>query len=101
MSEIYLKAADLEVNLVTLAVTRENNLIQLRRKEWQLLAFLLRHPGQVLSRRVILDHVWQNSYDVYPGVVDVHIKYLRDKIDRPFAKPLIKTVHGWGYKLEV
>jgi len=100
MTDQVLKIADLELDIPRVKITRGNRAIKLRRKEWQLLLFLISNHGKVVTREMILDHVWSESCDVFPNVVSVHIKYLRDKIDKPFSKPLIKTVHGWGYKLE-
>jgi DNA-binding response OmpR family regulator len=60
----------------------------------------MRHPGQVLSRTQITDHVWRYDLDSLSNVVDIYIHYVRDKIDRGFSPPLIKTVRGVGYKIQ-
>jgi len=91
---------DLKVDLVNRTVSRGNQDIILRRKQFDLLEFLLRHPNQVLSRGTILEHVWEGDADGFSNIVDVHIKYLRDKIDKPFSRHLIHTVSGVGYKLQ-
>ena len=74
--------------------------MQLRRKELYLLEYLARNAGRVISREMILEHVWDSADEPITNTVDVHIKYLRDSIDRQFEKKLIKTIHGLGYKLE-
>lgn len=92
--------ADLTIDLNRRYVTRGNTSINLRRKEFFLLEYLARNAGQVITREMILDHVWENDDDPITNIIDVHIKYLRDRIDKPFPQKLIKTVHGMGYKLE-
>jgi DNA-binding response OmpR family regulator len=79
---------------------RKGTLIPLRRKEFDLFEYMMRHAGQTLTRAMILEHVWDMNEDLWANVVDVHIKHLRDKIDRPFGTTVIKTVHGVGYKLD-
>jgi DNA-binding response OmpR family regulator len=96
----------LSVNGLTLdpsrkIVKRNDTLITLRRKEFYLLEYLMRNNGRVITREMILDHIWDSNTDSITNIVDVHIKYLRDKVDKPFKKKLIKTVHGIGYKIEV
>jgi len=91
---------DLVVDVVNRSVSRENKNIDLRRKEFDLLEYMMRNKRRVLTRGMILEHVWENGTDEFTNTVDVHIKYLRDKVDRPFQKKLIKTVHGIGYKIE-
>lgn len=86
---------------VTKIVSRGGTPIYLRRKEFDLLEYLMRNRGKVISRNTILDHVWDSSYDSDNNTVDVHIKHVRDKIDKPYKKVLIKTIHGFGYKLEI
>jgi DNA-binding response OmpR family regulator len=80
-------------------VTREGVLINLRRKEFALLECLMQHAGSVVNRRTLIRHAWQDQEDPWTNTIDVHIKYLRDKLDRPFDRALIKTVHGLGYRL--
>lgn len=91
---------DLSVDVAKKVVLRGDKQISLRRKEFDLLEYFLRNTGKVLTRSMILDHIWDSSYDSFTNIVDVHINYLREKIDKPFSKKLIKTVHGVGYKLE-
>jgi len=73
--------------------------VELTAKEFALLEMLMRHPGEVLSRERILDHVWDDEYDAGSNVIDVHLKNLRRKIDRPGTPSLFKTVRGVGYSL--
>lgn len=80
---------------------RDKTLISLRRKEFDLFEYMMRHAGQTLTRAMILEHVWDMNEDLWANVVDVHIKHLRDKIDRPFGTNIIQTVHGVGYKLDM
>jgi DNA-binding response OmpR family regulator len=95
-----LKVGDLTLNLVRHEVRRGKRVIELTAKEFALLEFLMRHPGQVLTRTQITDHVWRYDLDALSNVVDTYIHYLRDKVDRGFGRPLIKTVRGVGYKIE-
>lgn len=75
--------------------------IYLRRKEFDILEYLVRNRGRAVSRAMILDHAWDTDKDTWHNTVDVHIKHLRDKIDRPFKKDrLIKTAYGIGYMIE-
>jgi DNA-binding response OmpR family regulator len=69
-------------------------------KEFALLEYLMRHPGQVLTRTQITDAVWRYDLEALSNVVDIYIHYLRDKIDQGFSHPLIKTVRGVGYKID-
>lgn len=91
---------DLVLNTETRQVERGGKVIKLRRKEFALLECLLQHAGSVVTREALTAYAWHNGEDPWTNTVDVHIKYLRDKVDRPFERPLIKTVHGVGYKLE-
>lgn len=95
-----LTAHDLTLNTVTYSVERAGQPIQLTSKEFALLEYMLRNPGRPLSKEVIISHVWDYDADILPNTVEVYIKYLRNKIDAPFKKPLIHTVRGFGYKLE-
>jgi DNA-binding response OmpR family regulator len=74
--------------------------IELTAKEFALLEFLMRNSGRALTRTQIIDHVWSYDFETLSNVVDMYIHYLRDKIDRGFSRPLIKTVRGVGYKVE-
>jgi DNA-binding response OmpR family regulator len=91
---------DLTVDFTKKKVLRENKEIFLRRKEFNLLEYFIRNSGKVLTRSMILDHVWDSSYDSFANTIDVHVSYLREKLDKPFSTKLIKTVHGVGYKLD-
>jgi DNA-binding response OmpR family regulator len=95
-----LRAADLTLEPATRIVTRAGRDVTLTAQEFSLLELLLRHPRQVMTRQRILDHVW--GYDATPAsnVVDIYIHYLRDKIDRGFSRPLIRTVRGVGYTIK-
>jgi len=95
-----LEAGDLKLDTVTYSVERAGKPVQLTSKEFALLEYMLRNPGRPLSKEVIISHVWDYDADILPNTVEVYIKYLRNKIDSPFKKPLIHTVRGFGYKLE-
>jgi len=95
-----LVAGDLSLDTITYSVERAGKSIQLTSKEFALLEYMLRNPGRPLSKEVIISHVWDYDADILPNTVEVYIKYLRNKIDAPFKKPLIHTVRGFGYKLE-
>jgi two-component system, OmpR family, response regulator len=94
-----LTAGDLRLDPAAKAVTRGKVEVALSAKEFALLELLLRRKGDVLSRSEILDHVWDFAYDGTSNVVDVYMRYLRDKIDRPFGRWAIETVRGSGYRL--
>lgn len=81
-------------------VKREDKIIKLRKKEFNILEYLIRNRGKVVKRDMILDHVWDDTGASFNSIVNVHIKYLRDHIDKPFNRPLIKTVYGVGYTIE-
>ncbi len=100
VTEEVLRIDSLELDPERRVVNREGQSVNLRRKEFDLLEYLMRNKGRVLTRSMILDHVWDNNVDPFTNAIDVHIKHLRDKIDRPFSKKLIQTVHGLGYKIE-
>ncbi len=91
---------DLELDTITYTVTRAGQEIHLTSKEFALLEFLLRNQNRPSSKENIVSHVWDYDADVLLNTVEVYIKYLRAKIDEPFDKPLIKTVRGFGYKIE-
>ena len=80
---------------------RKGTHIEMRRKEFDLMEYMMRHAGQTLTRVMMLEHVWDMNDDLWANVVDVHIKHLRDKVDRPFGTKCIRTVHGVGYKLDI
>lgn len=95
-----LKAADLELDLLRREVRRGDRKIDLQPREFQLLEFLLRHAGQVVTRTMLLEGVWDYHFDPQTNVIDVHVSRLRSKIDRGFDKPLLHTVRGVGYRLD-
>jgi DNA-binding response OmpR family regulator len=79
--------------------SRAGQPIEVTAKEFALLEYLMRHPGQVFSRSVIAEHVWNYDFDSVTNVIDVHIKNLRRKVDGPFETKLIHTVRGVGYRI--
>lgn len=95
-----LQVGDLELIYATRSATRAGKSIPLRRKEFDILELLMMEAGNVVSRISIMEHVWDESSATLSNVVDVHIKHLRDKIDRPFPTSTIKTVSGIGYRLD-
>lgn len=95
-----LVVGDLMLNCERHEVTRAGHTIKLRRKEFGLLECLMRNAGAIVTRDILSHHAWRDNEDPWANTIDVHIKYLRDKIDHPFEHALIKTVHGLGYKLE-
>lgn len=96
-----LKAGDLSLDTLSMETTRGKKKINLSKKEFALLEYLLRNKGRVVSKDQITGHVWDYQADVLPNTVEVYIGYLRNKIDKPFKdKPqLIKTIRGFGYKI--
>ena len=94
-----LRLLDLEMDLLARKVARAGRTIELQPREFKLLEFLLRHAGQVVTRTMLLEHVWDYHFDPQTNVIDVHISRLRRKIDRDFAPPLLQTVRGAGYAL--
>ncbi len=92
---------DLTINTEERRVSRGPTSIELRRKEFDILVYLVTNNGRVLTREMIVNHVWDTSKGDYNSSVDVHIKHLRDKVDRPFHTPYIKTAYGLGYKVDV
>ena len=94
-----LSCGPLSLDPATRVVQCEGALIELSAKEFALLEFLMRHKNQVLARTTIIEHVWDYSYDGFSNVVDVYIRYLRDKIDRRFGLELLQTIRGAGYRL--
>jgi len=95
-----LTAGDLSLNTITYEVKRAGKSIQLTGKEFALLEYLLRNQNRPLPKELIISHVWDYDADILPNTVEVYIKYLRAKIDEPFDTPLIRTVRGFGYKLQ-
>jgi DNA-binding response OmpR family regulator len=92
-----LTIGDLTLDLLTRKVTRGGTPIELRPREFALLEYLMRNPGKVVSKTMILSHVWEYTFDPQTNIVDVLVSRLRDKIDRPFEKKILQTVRGVGY----
>ena len=97
-----IKIGDLSVDTVNYRVRRGGTDIRLSNKEYALLEYLLHTQGRVVTKDMIINHVWDGDSLILPNTVEVYIGYLRNKIDRPFpaAKPLLHTLRGFGYKLE-
>jgi DNA-binding response OmpR family regulator len=95
-----LRVADLDLDPVAHRVWRGGSEIPVTNKEYAVLEYLMRNVGRVLTRTAIIEHVWDYQYDTMTNIVDVQIRALRSKIDRPFSSPLIKTVRGVGYIIE-
>lgn len=98
-----MKADDLSVDTVSYQVKRGKQEIRLSSKEYALLEYLLQNKGRVVTKDMVINHVWDQDAYVLPNTVEVYIGYLRNKIDRPFPerKPLLHTMRGFGYKLDV
>lgn len=94
-----LRVADLELDLLKREVTRGGREIQLQPREFRLLEYLVRHAGQVVTRTMLLEQVWDYHFDPQTNVIDVHISRLRGKIDKDFDPPLLQTVRGVGYMI--
>lgn len=92
---------DLIINRSSRSVTRAGVEIALRKKEFDILEYLALNRGRVMPRQMIINHAWPSNSSTWVGSVDVHIKQLRDKIDRPFSYPLIKTSYGVGYTVDI
>jgi DNA-binding response OmpR family regulator len=94
-----LRVADLEVDRFTQQVRRAGRRIELTPKEYALLEYLAANPGRVFSRTMIIEHVWDQSFEGLTNIVDVYVRHLRSKVDDPFPTKLIRTVRGVGYGL--
>ncbi len=99
LADIELRVADLTLDTTTRVVKRQSTVIDLTNKEYALLEYLMRHPNQVLTRSMIAEHVWNFDFDTGTNVIDVHIRYLRRKLDDPFPTKLIQTARGAGYRI--
>jgi two-component system OmpR family response regulator len=97
---VVLQVGDLTLDPVSRVVRRGEVGVELSPKEFALLQELMRRPGEVLSRTYLIDHVWDFAYDGGSNIVDVYIRYLRAKVDRPFERNSIRTVRGAGYRLD-
>ncbi len=95
----HLKVADLEMDVLARQVKRAGQSITLQPREFALLEYLMRHAGQVVTRTMLLESVWDYHFDPQTNVIDVHVSRLRAKIDRDFGTPLVETVRGAGYRL--
>jgi two-component system, OmpR family, response regulator len=94
-----LAVADLEIDLVNRTVTRAGRRIELQPREFQLLEYLMRHAGRIVTRTMLLENIWEFHFDPRTNIVETHISRLRSKVDRGFANELIHTVRGAGYCL--
>jgi len=94
-----LRIADLEIDRLTQQVKRAGKRIELTSKEYALLEYLASHAGRVLSRTMIIEHVWDESFEGLTNIVDVYVRHLREKIDEPHPLKLLRTVRGVGYCL--
>jgi DNA-binding response OmpR family regulator len=99
LGAVELRAADLILDPLKRKVTRSGKAIELSNKEFSLLEYLLRNKEQIVTRNMIVENVWDASFDNFTNVVDVYINYLRNKVDRGFDIRLIHTVRGVGYTL--
>jgi two-component system OmpR family response regulator len=94
-----LRVGDLEMDLLARTARRAAQEIELLPREFRLLEFLMRHAGQVVTRTMLLESVWDYHFDPQTNVIDVHVSRLRQKIDKGFERPLLHTVRGAGYRL--
>jgi two-component system copper resistance phosphate regulon response regulator CusR len=94
-----LKVEDLEIDRLKQQVRRAGKRIELTAKEYALLEYLASSPGRVLSRTMIIEHVWDESFEGLTNIVDVYVRHLRQKVDEPYAQKLIRTVRGVGYSV--
>ena len=95
-----LRIGPLELDLLSRVVTREGRVIELLPREFRLLEYLMRHAGQVITRSMLLENVWDYHFDPQTNVIDVHISRLRSKLDKGYAAPMLHTVRGAGYRLQ-
>ena len=96
-----LRVADLELDLLTRTVKHSGKPIELLPREFRLLEYLMRNAGHVVTRTMLLEHVWDYHFDPQTNVIDVHVSRLRQKIDKNFDRPLLNTVRGAGYCLRL
>ena len=95
-----LRVADLEMDLLSHKVVRAGRSLNLQPREFRLLEYLMKHAGQVVTRTMLLENVWDYHFDPQTNVIDVQISRLRQKLDKDFDRPLLKTVRGAGYMLD-
>jgi len=93
------RVADLELDRLSQQVKRAGRRIDLTAKEYSLLEYLMSNAGRVLSRTMIIEHVWDQSFDGITNIVDVYVRHLRNKVDDPYQQKLIRTIRGVGYSL--
>lgn len=96
-SDIKLGAEDLEMDLLKRTICRSGKEIELQSREFELLEYMLRNKGQIVTRTMLLENVWDYNFDPQTNIIDVHISRLRNKIDKGFDKPIIRTVRGAGF----
>ena len=94
-----LRVGDLELDQLKRTASRAGKAIELQPREYRLLEYLMRHAGQVVTRTMLLEHVWDYHFDPQTNVIDVHISRLRSKIDKGYNTPLLHTVRGAGYMI--
>ena len=97
--DTHLKVGDLELDQLSRTASRGGQAIELQPREYRLLEYLMRHAGQVVTRTMLLEHVWDYHFDPQTNVIDVHISRLRGKIDKGYATPLLHTERGAGYMI--
>jgi two-component system OmpR family response regulator len=97
---VRLEVGDLVVDPSTREVSRAGVPVTLTAREFAVLEYLARHAGQAITRTTVLDHVWDENFEGATNIVDVYVGYLRRKLERPFGRPLIRTIRGVGYALE-
>ena len=97
---VELVVGDLRLNIVTRKVFRGNDPITLQPLEFQLLEYLMRNKGRVVSKSTIIEHVWEYNFDTHTNIVESRMSRLRDKVDNPYGRKLITTVRGFGYRME-
>ncbi|HHH39783.1 MAG TPA: response regulator transcription factor, partial [Sedimenticola sp.] len=100
LEESRLRVGDLELDRLARTVRRAGKPIDLQPREFRLLEYLMQHSGQVVTRTMLLESVWDYHFDPQTNVIDVHISRLRSKIDKGFDRPLLHTVRGAGYCLK-
>lgn len=93
------QVANLHLDLLSREVSRDGQKIDLKPREFTLLAYLMQHHDQVVTRMMLLENVWDYHFDPQTNIIDVHVSRLRTKIDKPFDKPLLHTIRGAGYRL--
>lgn len=99
-SETRIQIGDMAIDILARKVTRAGKIIALQGREFRLLEYLARNKGQIVTRAMLLEAVWDYMFDPQTNVIDVHISRLRGKIDKGFDKPLLKTVRGTGYMID-